>query len=135
MKYCPICNKEIRNQTIIDGKLINTQRRKYCYDCSPFGSGNNQLIKGNKSAQEIDEIKKNRKQYKNKQTAEWCRKNQKNNRNKRKSELIRVFGGECSKCGYNKCERALEFHHKDKTKKSFNISAFGYTCSWERLIK
>lgn len=28
----------------------------------------------------------------------------------------------CQICGYNKCMRALEFHHKDPTQKDFGIS-------------
>lgn len=31
-------------------------------------------------------------------------------------------GGKCIRCGYNKCLSALEFHHKDPTKKDFGIS-------------
>lgn len=28
----------------------------------------------------------------------------------------------CSRCGYDKCPRALHFHHKDRNEKEFNIS-------------
>ena len=28
-----------------------------------------------------------------------------------KKELINLLGGKCSKCGYNKCEAAMDFHH------------------------
>lgn len=31
-------------------------------------------------------------------------------------------GGKCLRCGYNKCLSALEFHHKDPSKKDFGIS-------------
>jgi hypothetical protein len=31
-------------------------------------------------------------------------------------------GGKCLKCGYNRCMKALEFHHLDPTKKDFTIS-------------
>lgn len=31
-------------------------------------------------------------------------------------------GGKCIKCGYNKCLKALEFHHLDPTQKDFTIS-------------
>ena len=31
-------------------------------------------------------------------------------------------GGKCQRCGYNKCLKALEFHHLDPTKKDFTIS-------------
>ena len=31
-------------------------------------------------------------------------------------------GGKCIRCGYDKCLKALEFHHIDPTKKDFTIS-------------
>lgn len=31
-------------------------------------------------------------------------------------------GGECQRCGYNKCIKVLEFHHIDPTQKDFTIS-------------
>lgn len=31
-------------------------------------------------------------------------------------------GGKCVRCGYDKCIKALEFHHLDPSKKDFTIS-------------
>jgi hypothetical protein len=39
-----------------------------------------------------------------------------------KQELVNMAGGKCSKCGYNKCLSALDFHHKEPNMKEFNIS-------------
>ena len=39
-----------------------------------------------------------------------------------KNALIKYGGGKCQKCGYNACQRALEFHHLDPTQKDFGIS-------------
>ena len=39
-----------------------------------------------------------------------------------KKLFIEYKGGECEKCGYNDCNAALSFHHKDKSNKSFIIS-------------
>lgn len=36
--------------------------------------------------------------------------------------LIQYKGGQCERCGYNKCTRALEFHHIDPTLKDFGVS-------------
>lgn len=36
--------------------------------------------------------------------------------------LLNYKGGKCQRCGYNKCNRALEFHHIDPSKKDFGIS-------------
>jgi len=39
-----------------------------------------------------------------------------------KKALVKYKGGACCKCGYNKCLRALEFHHLDENEKDFGIS-------------
>lgn len=41
---------------------------------------------------------------------------------KYKKDCISYKGGECEKCGYKKCEGALEFHHLDPSKKDFTIA-------------
>lgn len=46
---------------------------------------------------------------------------------------IEILGGKCQICGYNKCQRALDFHHKDDSIKKFGISAKGYTRSWKAI--
>lgn len=42
-------------------------------------------------------------------------------------------GGQCAICGYDKCNNALEFHHRNSSEKDFGISAKGYTRSWEKV--
>ena len=54
-------------------------------------------------------------------------------RNKLKELAIEYKGGRCQCCGYNKCYRALEFHHIDPNEKDFGIGAKGYTKSWEAI--
>ena len=39
-----------------------------------------------------------------------------------KHKLIVYKGGKCEKCGYNKCEGALQFHHRNPSEKEFAIS-------------
>ena len=41
-----------------------------------------------------------------------------------------MLGGKCSKCGYNKCDAALEFHHITNDKE-FVIAGAKY--SWKRM--
>ena len=36
--------------------------------------------------------------------------------------LIRYAGGKCQHCGYDKCFRALEFHHTNPNEKDFGVS-------------
>ena len=47
------------------------------------------------------------------------------NKEKRTSNirhLTEMFGGKCSRCGYDKCIGALSFHHKDPSTKEYQIS-------------
>jgi hypothetical protein len=59
--------------------------------------------------------------------ADWdlCKKQHKERRKdrgtKRKEEAIRLKGGQCEQCGYNKCIRALTFHHIDSKEKKFTL--------------
>ena len=39
-----------------------------------------------------------------------------------KQMLIERAGGKCQRCGYSKCVRALEFHHRNPLEKDFGIS-------------
>tara|TARA_R110000824_G_scaffold242992_2_gene431633 strand:- start:94 stop:324 length:231 start_codon:yes stop_codon:yes gene_type:complete len=41
-------------------------------------------------------------------------------------EAIKLLGGKCCGCGYNKCASALEFHHTDPSKKEFIIGSCKY---------
>lgn len=43
-------------------------------------------------------------------------------------------GGKCEKCGYDKCQRALEFHHLDPNVKDFGISSI-LTKSFASLVE
>lgn len=52
-------------------------------------------------------------------------------RKRTKLKLIEYKGGKCKICEYNKCNRALEFHHLDPKIKDFTIG--GKTLSFEKL--
>ena len=58
---------------------------------------------------------------------------------KRKIKLklmsVKYKGGECERCGYDKCMPALEFHHRDPNEKEFSIGACGHTMSWDKMKK
>lgn len=44
-------------------------------------------------------------------------------REKLKAALVELLGGKCELCGYDKCEQALDFHHRDAASKSFTIGS------------
>lgn len=50
---------------------------------------------------------------------------------RRKIKSVEYKGGKCSICGYDKCMRALSFHHLDPNEKDFGISS-GNTRSWKK---
>lgn len=52
-----------------------------------------------------------------------CTKKQATERQKNlKREALNYKGGKCEKCGYVKCNAALEFHHTNPKEKDFSIS-------------
>jgi hypothetical protein len=43
-------------------------------------------------------------------------------RRKLKLKAIEYKGGKCQRCGYDKCFAALQFHHRNREEKSFELS-------------
>lgn len=54
-------------------------------------------------------------------------------RAERKRWAIKYLGGKCQICGYDKCNAALAFHHRDQLQKEFEIGGCGLEASLERL--
>lgn len=94
-----ISNLQIERQCEICGKTFYIQdkgyTRKYCYECSPHED------KKCSHAQAVT-IK----------------------RRAIKKALVKYKGGKCEICGYDKCMRALEFHHLDPLQKDFHPSQY-----------
>jgi hypothetical protein len=142
MKTCTICKKEFPNRILVDGKYRNTQRRKYCLECSPFGQHNTIRLEQEKQ----ENCLKCGNKLKGKQTmycSKKCKfsklgnsyKSQKKRRLNGKKELVLKKGGCCEKCGYDKNLRALEFHHKDPSLKSFGVSYISIASkSWDDVL-
>ncbi len=51
-----------------------------------------------------------------------------------KLQGIKMLGGKCSRCGYNKCTDVLEFHHLNPLEKEFKLGS-GNTMSWQDYKK
>lgn len=49
-----------------------------------------------------------------------------------KLKSIQYKGGCCEKCGYNKCNSALEFHHLDPNEKDFGIGSYT-VLAWDKI--
>lgn len=54
-------------------------------------------------------------------------------REEKKTKAIELKGGKCTKCGYNKCIGAMQFHHRDPNKKEFNIGSSDM--AWNKIEK
>lgn len=50
----------------------------------------------------------------------------------RKQRAVAYAGGCCRSCGYARCIRALNFHHRDPATKSFTVSQ-NWEVPWEKL--
>lgn len=79
-------------------------QRKYCFECSP-NNGDGPMATNCHHKTQL--------------------------RRAMKKQAVKLKGGKCSICGYDKCIDALQFHHEDFTVKEFGLSN-GETRSWER---
>jgi len=52
----------------------------------------------------------------------------------RKLALIKLMGGCCERCGYDKSPAALDFHHIDPNIKEFGIASNLPHTSWGRIL-
>lgn len=52
-----------------------------------------------------------------------------------KEKIVKLHGGKCIICGYNKYIGALQFHHLDPTIKSFPLSVRGLTRAFYLIEK
>lgn len=131
MKKCKLCQKDLPNRIVINGQSKNIQNRKYCLDCSPYGSHNTKKLKvpitqaKGKICSKCQQDKPIEKFYKNgksinskcknclisEQVLRWQR---------MKIDAILSKGGKCVRCGYDKNYAALEFHHRDPNIKEYS---------------
>lgn len=80
-----------------------SETRIYCYECS------------------VDSTRKDNQTRKHQKTVL---------RRSMKLQAIKMLGGKCCKCGYDKCIDALEFHHENQDEKEFKLGS-GNTMSWK----
>lgn len=134
MPTCKFCHQHFPNIVLIDNKPRNLHGRKYCLYCSPFGQHNTRPISSIGEKPQIgcciicQQPLKNRRR----KVCPSC------NTNRRrfviKEKMILYKGGKCSRCGYNRCNAALEFHHLDPQQKSFSLAS-NHSRSWKTIQK
>lgn len=127
---CKACSAEFNPFVYIDGIRIARYRRKYCEACAKNrpNKHNHTLIDGERQCKTCKKdysilcfsaTKAGHRRYECKR----CYTNkQQTTRQRLKLQCVTYKGGKCERCGYNKCSAAFDFHHKDQTKKDFQIS-------------
>lgn len=140
MKPCKSCGAAVSNRTMIEGKEHNTSSRRYCLICVPFGSRKKDKDISEKECPCCRHILPKASFYtrENGGLSSWCRTcaNEEALERQRKFKRNCVFykGGSCQSCGYNKCIGALEFHHRDPSKKDFGFGKRrSYT--WSKAVE
>lgn len=116
MRECRKCGQSIPRKINIDGKERNLQNRKFCLDCSPWRNHNTKPDDPQRKAKRFGGYSEWSDGEKRKNIATVLRRGQ-----NRKKTLINLAGGACVKCGYDKCSRALTFHHRDRDSKKFGL--------------
>lgn len=125
-KSCGKCGQPIPSSAWIDGrKKINLQNRRYCLNCSPFGSKNTRQLEklhppATPTCQECGGpfgIKQRK--------GRVCWKCVFASRSLRQLDRVYgVVGDACWLCGYTRGpagRRVLDFHHVDRTAKLFSL--------------
>lgn len=117
---CDKCNQLFPTRITINGKRHSLTNRKNCLNCVPFKSKNGT----GKSYSNWSEERKIR------HRAVVASKGI-----KRKKTLVEIAGGKCKICGYNKCLRALTFHHRNPQNKKFELNVSDMKSkNWELVL-
>lgn len=114
---CLKCEGEFKINVVIDGKMRNMSRRKFCLKCSPFGSKNTRDLRKHRYPRGAYHHVK-----------AW--------RRRRKQKMVACFGGKCAVCAYDRCVEALVFHHLNPAEKERDISdSFNKKVRWELVVE
>jgi hypothetical protein len=120
--HCKIHKLGVNNQKVSEDEIKSFQ---ILYDT--LGSLKKVMKKTNRSFETVKKYVKTTEKQKTITSSEsvilW--------RKRTKIKLIEYKGGRCEICGYDKCMRALSFHHKNPNEKDFSIS--GKSLSFEKL--
>lgn len=134
MPKCNKCSETFPNRTTIDGKRYNLYTRKYCLKCSPFGKHNTRKMEITKDFCVCESCNRkfeyNRDKGHQYKTCNSCLVNTRWTKIKHKA--VEYLGGACVACGYNKCIKAMDFHHREADHKEFSIGG-NYNRSWEKI--
>lgn len=115
---CEACGNIFAAKQVIDGKVRSLYGRRFCLDCSPFGTHNtSKRPPGNLTN---DDLMAHRRRRRSEKTYRY----QKKRRRQLKAQLVAMRGGQCSDCPYAGPPAAFDFHHRDARAKRFGIGKF-----------
>ena len=110
-RRCRKCADPIPNRVKINGLFRNIQNRKFCLKCSPFQKHNTRPD----GPRKLSVVQRRER---------WCQyaKTALLKARQRKLELIALSGGKCTRCGYCRYAGSLEFHHRKRKTKKFELT-------------
>ena len=120
-EYCE--NKVPKFYTNGDGKKHYLQRRKFCFECSPFGQHNTKDLNISRERGICSKCGRPTQKGYNKSKCHSCYFNEKKIRVSKK--VYNIVGYDCWECGYAKGkihQSLLEFHHLDPDNKLFGLT-------------
>lgn len=152
MPICQKCEVKFPWNIVVNGVKKHLSNRKYCLTCSPFKQHNTISLERHRKLCTVDTKSKlpqekqcedckamlsitdfgvhRRKGNRSDELYIFpiCKKCDSKRHRLRKRELkeksVEYKGGKCIYCGYDKCLRSLDFHHRDPKEKDFPISSF-----------
>lgn len=151
MKLCRHCQNPVPRSVEINGKKIKlTRGRRACLACRPYKCFSSKTPERMRYEQDLLErglkqcsqclgekplnlfTRSHTRKIGFQPFCNECRRPKRNQtRNGVKGKAIQYLGGKCVCCGYNACQKALQFHHIDPSQKDFNISRLER--SWESI--
>ena len=113
------------------------RRTKYCYACLPSGENAGKLHKESKNGKalkcgECGRLYVYREHSYNRSTKVCGKCKLALQRTEFKTKIVELAGGKCWGCGYDRCMKAMVFHHMKPGSKDFALSKRHYY-SWKRI--
>ena len=129
-RSCRKCGKRIPNKAVVKGIQKNLQRRKFCLECSPFGAHNTKVDDPSRPSYRKADYRlipiEIRRRYAKRASQRG---------KERRARLLKMSGGACCKCGYDRCTAALDFHHRKESNKLFQLSISNlWSKAWETIL-
>lgn len=136
MKTCERCGKQFPTSTLVGGVRKNIGSRKYCLECSPWGSHNTRRFKDSPFTPTANDCELCGRGFQATGKSSLCNSCSVTiKRLKNKMLAISYLGGECKRCGFRGDPSAFDFHHRESAEKEFRISGKLDRTSWEKLRK